>query len=57
MLTLVRRPLTTWVFIANTADKLILGVDVLRVNDASMDLRQNVIRLGDEEVSLWHPGA
>jgi hypothetical protein len=55
-LTLGRRPLLTWVFVANITDEFILGLDVLQSHDASTDLRRHVLQLGDEEVPLWRPG-
>jgi hypothetical protein len=54
-LTLGQRPLITWVFVANITDEFFLGLDVLRTHDASVDLGRRVLRLGDEEVSLWRP--
>jgi hypothetical protein len=36
-LTLGRRPLTMWVFVANITDELILGLDILRAYGASFD--------------------
>jgi hypothetical protein len=53
-LTLGRCPLRMWVFVANITDELIFGLDVLRAYDASVDIG---LRLADEEVSLWNPGA
>jgi hypothetical protein len=55
-LTLVRRPLTTLVFVAKITGEFILGLTVLRVRAASVDLRSSVLRLGDEEVALLRPG-
>jgi hypothetical protein len=40
-LTLGRRPLTTWVFVAKITDKFIL--DRMHTHDASMDLRHHVL--------------
>jgi hypothetical protein len=54
MLTLVQHPMTTWMFIANSADELILGLDALQAHNASVDLRQNVLRLGDEAATWCH---
>jgi hypothetical protein len=46
-----------WVFVANITDELILGLDILRAYDASVDIGRQTLRLADEEVSLWSPGA
>jgi hypothetical protein len=56
-LTLGRRPLKMWMFVANITDELILGLDILRAYDASVDIGRQTLRLADEEVSLWNPGA
>ena len=55
-LTLERRALRIWVFVAEVMDEFILGLDVLRAYDAPMDLG-HLLRLGQEEVTLWKPGA
>jgi hypothetical protein len=39
-LTLGRRPLKTWVFVANITNEFILGLDVLRVRDVTVDLKR-----------------
>jgi hypothetical protein len=49
------RPLEIWVFVADTTDELILGIDILRAYDASVDIARQMLRLGEEEVSLWSP--
>jgi predicted aspartyl protease len=51
-----RRALKLWVFVAGIADEFILGLDVLRAYDASVDLGRHLLRLGQEEVTLWRPG-
>jgi hypothetical protein len=56
-LTLGLRPLKMWVFVANIINELILGLDILRAYDASVDIGRQTLRLADEEVSLWSPGA
>jgi hypothetical protein len=56
-LTLGRCPLKMWVFVANITDELILGLDILRSNDASVDIGRQTLRLADKEVLLWSPGA
>jgi hypothetical protein len=45
------------VFVAEVTDEFILGLDVLRAYDASVDLGRHLLRLGREEVTLWRPGA
>jgi hypothetical protein len=57
ILTLSRRPLRMWVFVANITDELILGLDILRAYDAAVDIGRQTLQLADEEVSLWSPGA
>jgi hypothetical protein len=56
ILTLGRRPLKIWVFVAGLTNEFILGLDILRAYDASVDIGQQTLRLA-EEVSLWSPGA
>jgi hypothetical protein len=56
-LTLGRRPLKIWVFVANITNELIFGLDILRAYDASVDLRRQTLCLAGEEISLWNPGA
>jgi len=56
-LTLGQRALRIWVFVVEVTDEFILGLDVLRAYDASVDLRRHLLRLGQEEVTLWRPGA
>jgi predicted aspartyl protease len=56
-LTLGRRPLRIWVLVADITDELILGLDVLRACDASVEVGRHVLRMGREEVSLWNPRA
>jgi hypothetical protein len=56
-LMLGRRPLKMWVFVANITDELILGLDILRAYDASVETGRQTLRLADEEVSFWSPGA
>jgi hypothetical protein len=55
--TLRQGPLMTAVFVANITGYFILGLDILRAHDASVDLRRRVLRMGDDEVPLWRPGA
>jgi hypothetical protein len=56
-LTLGRRTLRIWVFIAEITDEFILGLDVLRAYNVSVDVGCHLLRLGQEEVTLWRPGA
>jgi hypothetical protein len=56
-LTLERRPLKILVFVANITNEFILGLDILRAYDASVDVGRQTPRLSEEEVSLWSPGA
>jgi hypothetical protein len=53
--TLGQLPLVIWVFVADITDELILGLDILCAYDASMGLGRQMLRLGEEEVSLWVP--
>jgi hypothetical protein len=55
-LTLGRRPLKCWVFVADITSEFILGLDILRAYDASVDLGRQTLRLAEEEVSLCNPG-
>jgi hypothetical protein len=50
LLELVLEWSTTRIFVAEITDGFILGLDVMQENDASVDLRRHVLRLGDEEV-------
>jgi hypothetical protein len=56
-LTLRQRALRIWVFVAEVTDEFILGLDFLRAYDASVDLGRHLLRLRQEEVTLWRPGA
>jgi hypothetical protein len=51
-LTLRRRTLRIWVFVADITDDFFLGLDILRAYDAPMDVRRHVLRLGRDEVSV-----
>jgi hypothetical protein len=55
-LTLGLRPLKISAFVADITDELILGLDVQRAYDASLDIGRQTLRLAEEEVSLWNPG-
>jgi hypothetical protein len=50
-LTLGRRPVRIWMLVADITDELILGLDVLRACNASVDVGRRVLRIG-REVSL-----
>jgi hypothetical protein len=56
-LTLGRRPLKIWVFVANITNEFILGLNILRAYDASVDIGRQTLRLAEEEIPLWSPGA
>jgi hypothetical protein len=46
-----------WVFVTNITSEFILGLDILRAYDASVELGRQMLCLAEEEVSLWSPGA
>jgi hypothetical protein len=56
-LTLRRRPLKIWVFVANITNEFIFGLDILHAYNASVDIGRQTLRLAEDEVSLWSPGA
>jgi hypothetical protein len=56
-LMLGRRPLKIWEFVANISNEFNLRLDILRAYNASVDLGRQMLRLAEEEVSLWSPGA
>jgi hypothetical protein len=47
-----QRTLRSWVFVADIKDDLILGLDILRAHDASVDIGRRVLRLGQDEVPV-----
>jgi predicted aspartyl protease len=51
-LTIGRRTLRSWVFVADITDDLILGLDILRAYDASVDIGRRMLRLGQDEVPV-----
>jgi hypothetical protein len=55
-LTLGQRSLKIWVFVADITNEFILGLDILRAYNASVDIGRQTLRLAEEEVSLWSPG-
>jgi hypothetical protein len=56
-LTLGQRTLRIWVFAAEITDEFILGLDVLRAYNVSVDVGRHLLRIGQEVVTLWRPGA
>ena len=42
-MTLARRTLRIWVFVTDVTDEFILGLDFLRVYDASVDLERHLL--------------
>jgi hypothetical protein len=48
-------PLKMWVFVANITNDFILGLDILRAYDTSVDLERQMLHLAEEEVTLWSP--
>jgi hypothetical protein len=53
VLTLGRRPLKIWVFVANFTNEFTLGLGILLVCDAFVDLGRRPLRFAEEEVPLW----
>jgi predicted aspartyl protease len=51
-LTIGRRTLRSWVFVADIKDDFILGLDILRAYNASVDTGRRVLRLGQDEVQV-----
>jgi predicted aspartyl protease len=51
-LTIGRRTLRSWVFVADITNDFILGLDILRAYDASVDIGRRVLRLGRDEVPV-----
>jgi hypothetical protein len=49
-LTLGRRALKIWVFVAGITKEFILRLNVLRAYDASVDLGRHLLRMGQEEM-------
>jgi hypothetical protein len=50
-------PTEIWVFDADISNELILGLDILLAYDASVGIVRQNVRLTEEELSLWSPGA
>jgi hypothetical protein len=53
--TLGQHPLKIWVFVTNTTNYFILGLDFLHAHDVSVDLGRQMLHLAEEEVSVWSP--
>jgi hypothetical protein len=51
-LTMGRRTLRNWVFVADIKDDFIPGLDILLACDASIDIGRRVLRLGQDEVPV-----
>jgi hypothetical protein len=51
-LTIGRRTMRSWVFVTDIKDDFILGLDILRAYDTSVDLGRRVLRLGQDEVPV-----
>jgi hypothetical protein len=51
-LTLGQWALKIWVLVADITDEFILGLDMLRAYDASVDVGRHVLRLGQEEMPM-----
>jgi predicted aspartyl protease len=51
-LTIGRRTLRSWVFVADITDDFILGLDIVRAYDASVDIERRVLQLGRDEVPV-----
>jgi hypothetical protein len=51
-LTMGRRTLRSWVFVADIKGDFILGLDILRAYEASVDIGRRVLRLGRDEVPV-----
>jgi hypothetical protein len=51
-LTIGRRTLRRWVFVADITDDFILRLDILRAYDASVDIGRRVLRVGRDEVPV-----
>jgi hypothetical protein len=47
-LTLTQRALKIWVFVADIMDEFILGLDILRAYQATVDVRRHVLRLSQD---------
>jgi hypothetical protein len=48
-LTLGQRPLKIWVFVADITNEFILGLDILRAYDATVDIGRQTLRLAKKK--------
>jgi hypothetical protein len=53
--TLGRRPLKIWIFVAHITNEFILGLDILCAYGASVDFWRQTLHLAEEKVSQWSP--
>jgi hypothetical protein len=51
-LNLGRRPLKIWVFVATITNVFILGLDILRPYNASVDIGRQTLRLAEEDIII-----
>jgi hypothetical protein len=56
-LTLGRSPIRIWALVAEITEELILRPDILHTYVVFMGLRRHMLRLGEENLSLWSPRA
>lgn len=49
--------LQVWMFVKRITDKFILGLDMLRSHDMALDLKNDMLQLDQEAITLWRPGA
>jgi hypothetical protein len=58
-LTLWRRTLKIWVFIANITNEFVLGMNILSMYNASVDLWHQMLRLAEERYGAltFQPGS
>jgi hypothetical protein len=56
-LNLRRRPLKIWGIVPNITNEFILGLDILCPYNASVDIGRQTLRLAEEKVFIWIPGA
>jgi hypothetical protein len=47
-----RRPLNIWGFVANINNGFILGLNILRAYDASVDIGRQTLRLAEEDLAI-----
>jgi predicted aspartyl protease len=54
-LTLGKYHLVSWALVAETTEEFTLGIDVMHAHGVILDLRRNILQLGDEAVPLRPP--